>query len=259
MRTHAFAGALIALALLVSSCKNDDIVVQTQDYNARESGTLILDPVRAIVVVNELGPVIIEGGSDTSSIRWFLDKNVSAESQSQADRLFPRLSITLQTVRDTAFIGLNSVPDVNFSPSSLSLTLPYWIPCTVRRVAVATVVSYLRSTFTGENVGNTTILGHEGSCVLSGVKGDISVELALPDSGLCKVAMGEGNIFLRIPASTSALLSVSTGGGGITYSGLVINDLLGATPALSFTGRLGSGRGHIQLATGRGNISLVGF
>jgi hypothetical protein len=259
MRTCAFSSALIVLASVVSSCDNDDMVVQTHEYNARDAGTLTLDPVRAIVVANELGPVIIEGGSDTSLIRWFLDKNVSAESQAQAAQLFPRLSVTLHTVNDTAFISLNSVPDVNFRPSSLSLTLPYWIPCTLRRVAVAAVVSYLRSTFTGENVGNTTILGHEGNCILTGVKGEISVEMALPDSGLCKVAVDEGNILLKIPASTSSLLSLTTGSGAITYSGLIINDLLGSTPPLSLTGRLASGRGHIELATGRGNINLVGL
>lgn len=121
------------------------------------------------------------------------------------------------------------------------------------------MVSYLRSTITGENVGNTTILGHEGNCILTGVKGEISVEMALPDSGLCKIAVDEGNILLKIPASTSSLLSVTTGNGGITYSGLVINDLLGTTPTISLTGRLGSGRGHIQLATGIGNINLVGM
>ncbi len=259
MRTLTLIVTTSTIALHLSSCDKAETPVQTHDYNSRASGTLTMDPVRAIVVANELGPVIIDGGSDSSIIRWFIDKNVVAESQEQAEQLFRRLSVTLRTVDDTAFISLSSVPDVNFTPSSLSLTLPYWIPCTLRRVSVATVVSYLRSTFTGEIVGNTTILGHEGNCILSGPKGEISVEMALRDSGLCLVSMGEGNILLKIPSSTSSLISVTTGSGTLTYSGLVINDMIGISPPTSFTGRLGSGRGRIQLATGKGNISLIGY
>lgn len=259
MRRRTTVCAILLLASFLSSCDKGETPVQTHDYNSRESGTLTLDPVRTIVVANELGPVIIEGGSDSSTVRWFIDKNVVAESQEEADQLLRRLSVTLRMVGDTAFISLNSVPDVNFTPSSLSLTLPYWIPCTLRKVSVATAVSYLQSTFTGENIGNTTIVGHEGNCILSGTKGEISVEMALPDSGLCLVSMGEGNILLKIPSSTSSLISVTTGSGTLTYSGLVINDMIGITPLTSFTGRLGSGRGRIQLATGKGNISIIGY
>ena len=256
MNTPALIFAMLAMAARISSCNPDEVVVQAHDYNSRESGTLPLDPVRAIVVANELGPVFIEGGSDTSTVRWFLDKNVTAESQDQAEQLFPQLSVTLQSLNDTAFISLRSVPQANFNPSALSLTLPYWIPCTLRRVSIATHVSYLRSTFIGENIGNTTILGHEGNCILSGSKGQVSVETALPDSGLCMVAMAEGDIILKVPASTSSLFSAVTANGTIAYSGLVINDRV--TTSQSLTGRLGSGRGNIQLTTAKGNISIVG-
>jgi hypothetical protein len=257
MKTYVLIPYMLVLGLFVASCNKDELIVQTHDFNSRESGTLTLNPVRAIVVANEIGPVFIEGGSDTSSVRWFLDKNVTAESQAQADQLFPQLSITLQTVNDTAYISLHPVPQVNFNPSTLSLTLPYWIPCTLRRVSIATHVSYLRSTFVGENVGNTTILGHEGNCILSGSKGQVSVEMALPDSGLCIVAMAEGDIILKVPVSTSSLFSAVTANGSITNSGLIINDRI--TTTLSLTGRLGSGRGNIQLTTSEGNISIVGF
>ncbi len=259
MRRRTTVCAILLLAPFLSSCEKGETPVQTHDYNSRASGTLTLDPVRAIVVANELGPVIIEGGSDSSTVRWFIDKNVVAESQAEADQLLRRLSITFRTIGDTAFISLNSVPEVNFTPSSLSLTLPYWIPCTLRKVSITAEVSYLRSTFTGENLGTTTIRGHEGNCILAGGKGEFSVEIALPDSGLCLISAGEGNMLLKIPSSTSSLISATTGSGTLTYSGLVIYDMIGTTPPTSFTGRLGSGRGHIQLATGKGNINIVGF
>ncbi len=108
-------------------------------------------------------------------------------------------------------------------------------------------------------MGNTTIIGHEGNCILSGAKGEISVELALPDSGLCRITMDEGNILLRIPASTSSFLSLTLGDGSFKYSGLVITEWLSSTPPHSLRGKIGSGRGLIQLSTGRGNINLVGL
>jgi DUF4097 and DUF4098 domain-containing protein YvlB len=93
--------------------------------------------------------------------------------------------------------------------------------------------------------------------VLSGSNGDASVEISLPDSGLCRVIFTTGNITLRIPTTTSSMLSAQTGNGTIVHSGLVIGD--SARTVHSFTGRLGTGRGNIQLTTGTGNISITGF
>jgi hypothetical protein len=243
--------------VLSVSCKNDEPIVATHQYNERSSGDFTLTTFRAIVVQNQLGPVIIEGSSQDSTIGWFLDKWVTAESQTVANQVFSQFVVSLKSSSDTAYIDVQ-VPVGMFSPACLlSLTVPDHTPCILRKVGGTSHISYLQSTFVGENLSTTTVQGHEGACMLSGLVGDVSVEMALPDSGLCRVIFSIGNITLRIPATTSSILAAQTGNGSILYSGIVIGDTVRTTHSL--TGRLGTGRGNIQLTTGKGNISIAGF
>ncbi|HUI28623.1 MAG TPA: hypothetical protein VLX91_00300 [Candidatus Acidoferrales bacterium] len=246
------------VSLLLSSCdRGDEALVETQQYNQRSSGSLSLGRVNSIVVQNQMGPVIIEGSPDTSVIGCFMDKTVSAESQEEADQVFSEMVTGLQTNGDTAYVSVQ-VPTGSVSTSSLlSLTLPDRIPCILRKVSGTTDVAYLQTSFVGENVAATTIRAHEGNCVLNGSSGDVSIQISLPDSGLCRVNYDSGNISVGIPTSTSSLLSAQTGAGTILYSGIVINDLQSTSHSL--TGRMGSGRGRIQLITGKGNIGITGY
>jgi hypothetical protein len=248
---------LIALALLAISCKKNESVVQTYEYDQRSSGVLALSPVKAIVVQNQFGPVIIEGISNTSEVDWFLDKGVTADSQTAADQIFSQILVTLQTSNDTAYVSVSGPSDIHSYSSLLSLSVPSNVPCVLRKVNGPTYVSYLDSSFVGENLTTTTIQEHQGDCILLGSNGDVSAEIALPDSGLCRVSFNSGNITLKIPTATSSMLSAQTGRGTITDSALVIGNLV--RTANSLTGKLGTGHGNIQLSTGTGNIVLDGF
>jgi len=244
-------------ALLHISCNKDDSIVQTHQYNERSSGNLPISPVDAIVIQNQLGPVIIEGSSDTSVVGWFLNKSVTAESQAAANQVFSQILVNLQTINDTAYVSVQIPSGTTTYSSLLSLTLPAHIPCILRRVNGTSNVSYLQSSFVGEDVATTTVQAHQGDCVLSGSNGDASVEISLPDSGLCQVIFTTGNITLRIPATTSSMLAAQTVNGTIVHPGLVIGDSVQTTYSLA--GKLGTGRGNIQLTTGTGNISITGF
>lgn len=239
------------------SCNKDDPIVQTHQYDERASGNLSISPVNAIVVQNQLGPVIIEGSSDTSVVGWFLNKSVTSESQAAANQVFSQILVNLQTSNDTAYVSVQIPSGTPSCRSLLSLTVPNHTPCILRKVSGTTNVSYLWSSFVGESVTATTVRAQQGDCVLNGSNGDVSVEISLPDSGLCRVLFTTGNITLRIPTTTSSALAAQTGNGTIVHSGLVIGD--SARTTHSFTGRLGTGRGNIQLTTGAGNININGF
>jgi hypothetical protein len=248
---------VIALTLVSLSCKNDEVIVQTHQYNNRSSGDFSLGPVHAIVVENQLGPVIIDGNSRNTTVGWFQDRWVTAESQTSADQVFSQMLVNMQTSNDTAYITVLMPTRSTSCTSSLSLTVPYPTSCILRKVGGACNVSYLQSSFIGENVATTTIQGHQGNCVLSGSNGDASVEISLPDSGLCRVMLATGNIRVRIPATTSSMLEAHTGNGTIVHTGLAIGESVQTVH--SFTGKLGTGRANIQLTTGTGNITVTGF
>lgn len=244
---------VMIVATVFASCEKDNSIVQTQQYNERESGQFALGAVKAVVVQNGFGPVIIEGVSATSSLGWYLDKSATADSQTEANQIFSKILVNLQTINHTAFVSVQAPSGA----SLLSLEMPSQIPCVFRKVNGTSDVSYLDTTFIGENVSSVTIMAQNGSCELTGTGGDASVELALPDSGRCRIATSTGNIALKIPTGTSSLFSAQTGGGAISHSGIIIADSLRSYNSLA--GKLGAGRGDIQLSTGKGNISITGF
>ena len=249
---------VVAASFFPISCKKDDSTIKsTSQYNQRASGSLSLSAVRAIVVQNQMGGVMIEGSSDSTQVGWFLDKRVTAESQAAAEQVYSQLRVSMQTANDTAYIDVNKPSGLTACSSSLSLSVPRQTPVILRKVVGACNVSYLQSSFTGENVTTTTILGHNGDCVLNGSSGKATVEISLRDSGFCNISFASGTIELKIPAATSSMLFAQTGTGIITHSGLMVNDT--SRTAHSFSGKLGSGRATIRLSMGAGSISITGF
>jgi hypothetical protein len=249
---------LIIIIIVLTSCSKDESITQSnQDYNERASGSLSLSFVKAIVIENQTGGVVIEGNSDTTKIGWFLDKHVIAESYAAANEVFSNIRVTLKTTNDTAYVTVEIPPAANSNNTQLSLTAPNNIPCILRMVDGESNISYLQNNFVGENVASINIVGHTGNCVLNGTGENAAVEMAIPDNGLCRINLDAGNITLKIPSATSSMLSAFSSDGAVFSSGIVIDDLSQSSNSLS--GKLGTGNGVIELSTGKGNISIVGF
>jgi len=87
--------------------------------------------------------------------------------------------------------------------------------------------------------------------------GSVDGTVTLPPGGEIMLSTVNGDIDLRIPASTSAELSALVGIGAITWDNL---DLLNVVHTnASLTGTLGDGTGLIDLDTRNGNIDVTGF
>ncbi len=249
---------LIIIIFVLTSCDKDETITQSnQEYNERASGSLSLTFVKAIVIENQTGGVVIEGNNDTTKIGWFLDKHVIAESYAAANEVFLKIRIALQTTNDTAYITVEIPPGANSNNTQLSLSVPNNIPCILRLVDGESNISYLKNNFVGENVASINIVGHTGNCILFGNGENAVVEMAIPDNGLCRMNFNAGNITLKIPSATSSMLSAFSSDGAVFSSGIVIDDL--SQSSNSITGKLGTGNGAIELTTGKGNITIEGF
>lgn len=113
---------------------------------------------------------------------------------------------------------------------------------------------------------DVSVANANGGIVLDDIVGDVLVQLGngaveadvtLPLDGTLEMGVGNGEIDLRIPRSTSALFSASVGTGMITLANLTLEDVV-STPA-TLSGRLGTGRGAIDLTLGNGTITVTGF
>lgn len=242
----------VYIILLLNSCKNNDTIVQLHEYNERAAGSFIIGKVNAFVIENQLGPIIIEGNSDTSVVNWFLNKSTSAKSNMDANKVFSEINANLTVKIDTAYIKVTGSES-----ALLSLTLPNKIPCILRNVKGTSNVSYLFSDLIGENVNSITVVSHQGNLIVNNAKGNSSVEIVIPDSGKCVVNLLEGDIALKVPTSTSSVFFAETKSGAFTLSNLQLSDSVRTTHSL--TGKLGNGGSQIYLKTEKGDITVIGF
>jgi hypothetical protein len=119
-----------------------------------------------------------------------------------------------------------------------------------------TVPSHLAVDVTQVN-GHVTVLDIENSLFVDVGNGNVDGTVILPPGGEIMLSTVNGDIDLRIPASTSAELSALVGFGSITWYNLDITNAVQTNQSL--TGTLGEGTGLIDLDTRNGNIDVTGF
>lgn len=104
--------------------------------------------------------------------------------------------------------------------------------------------------------GKLSLQGIAGSVQGTTTNGTIDVQVAIPDSGFCRLAGTNTPVTLRVPDSTSARVYVTTTNGQIRHSGLAI---AGNVDQHRIDGRLGDGRGDISITTTNGDVVLTGY
>jgi len=105
--------------------------------------------------------------------------------------------------------------------------------------------------------GRVRLLGIIGDAIASVSNGDIDCSVTPQDGGEIMLSAVNGDIDLRIPTWTSAILSAFTSNGTIIRDNLNLSGV--DQTARSLNGILGSGSGAIVLETLNGNISISGF
>ena len=82
------------------------------------------------------------------------------------------------------------------------------------------------------------------------------MDIVLPERGDCTLKSSNGAINFSIPSTTSAMIQASTSNGKIRVEDLYIT--VTKMEKTEFKGRMGSGRGNIDLETSNGSIVIKG-
>jgi DUF4097 and DUF4098 domain-containing protein YvlB len=219
-------------------------------------GESIVTNEHVIIVRNPLGTVTINGeASANPSVRWYVYKTVQTESRTQADELFASITLNLQTSNDTIYVTLNSSRHDNSSlQGSVQIGIPYDMICRIEQVEGNTYVSDLDTLLFIQNASNVDVQRHNGSCDISSGEGNVSVEIALPVSGFCRVNVTKGDISLKVPTTTSATVYAKSNNGIVSLTGLSLTIIQQQPDFLA--GTLGTGAGEIHAETNQGNIGL---
>ncbi|MFC1716838.1 DUF4097 domain-containing protein [Candidatus Poribacteria bacterium] len=103
--------------------------------------------------------------------------------------------------------------------------------------------------------GIITVDNHHGNLNARTSNGVISADVVLPRQGDCILKTSNGPITLSVPDSSSAMVEASTSNGKIEIHDLSVSVI--KMEKAEFKGKMGSGRGNIDLQTSNGRILIT--
>ncbi len=259
-RSASRCAAPLAATLLLSAFACGDSSTQPPaTATGRDQGNITLTTQTAVLAVNPIGPLIVNGENVGPLMRWVLDKSVTAPTPdaARAALTFIRL-LDMAIPPDTLGVLVDAPLDTEgrFYSAQLTLGIPARKGCLLW-VAGEARVSYLQSDLEIWSGGPVTVNEHTGSCRIDTISGDISIHLWLPTGGECIATADEGRIALQVQSLASARVSLLTGAGNVTVINLSLTNVVQSSGSL--TGILGAGAGEIRLATGGGDVVLIGY
>lgn len=257
---YFFATFLIALFLFGCKSNSSTEVIKLVSASGPEFGEFVITGADQIEIENEIGGIILNGSNSKDTIQYYLNKMVRAETVLKAESEFSEIKLINEqednSIKYSIFAPENSAYYEYYC--SMSLDIPYELPCSINQPNKGVHSNYLDSTLIIQNsTGMIEVTKHTGSCDVKTSLGNIFIETILPEKGFCRSYSASGNIRLEILVNTSATIYAKTADGLVSYENLTILDLEESDDQL--IGKLGSGDGEIYLETNQGNIEIVGF
>ena len=262
---------ILALALLAVFFIACPLVTSTSVAD----NTVTLAGQTKLVVRNQNGSVQLTKTSD-NAVGLHMTKRVTGPNATECQN---RLADIMISVTDTGgLVGVFvATPEggVYTYGVDIQATLPAWLQTDVSSVngdisgglftspmklvttnGTVTVDDISASVDAQSTNGKLSLQGIAGSVQGTTTNGMIDVQVAIPDSGFCRLEGTNSTVTLRVPDSTSARVYVTTTNGQIRHSGLAI---AGNVDQHRIDGRLGEGRGDISITTTNGDVVLTGY
>ncbi|UCE06389.1 MAG: DUF4097 family beta strand repeat protein [bacterium] len=250
------------MIFLVLSCsrENGTEPLTLETYGMREFGGIKLSGEHVIHSQNSIGSIYIDGKVLDDTLLVYIYKTITAESKKLAQDHFSDIRLKHFSLNDTLYTSIDQVyhPKIEQYSCALFLTIPYQMECMIQNTKEKVSVSDLNSKLIVKDSNDEIeVIRHIGSCEVNTLEGNISIEVAIPDSGFCRGITACGDIFLKIPDTTSAKLSAYSHSGKVEYSNLTFANIIQKSDSLA--GILEKGSGQIYLETNEGDIQIIGF
>ena len=261
MRRRGAAGRLGAmlLALALGSGCGEQSTRPLVNFHATgtASGEIGLQGETTLRCVSTKGQVTVEG-EGLDFVRWYIYRYAAAPTQERANAALAGIVPEFRSVGDTLEFDVATPPSGGvYYYGAVTLGIPSWMSCVIAGATAPVRVSDLSGDLTVTGRDSVTVARHTGSCDVSLTKGGLSLEVAVPESGVCIGKTDDGSIRLRLPAGSSARLVAHTAAGTVTVTGLALADRVDSTGFVS--GKLGSGTAVVLLETRKGNIQVIGL
>ena len=250
----------ILFVIILYGCNNSSEPETLFESTERYSNNFDFSPsINQIAVTNPIGFIFLYGSTDTTKVRYVIDRTVKAKTKSLAEIELKKINLEHLISDDTLFCNIIYPSDLNnLYEGNLSLDVPYKKNIKIKNPNQGIYAAYLSANLEVETKNwKSTIEQHNGSLEVNSVGGNITATLDIQKDGFCKCYTDSGDIYIRIPANTSANVNIKTITGSITYTNLNLSIDTSSNQALK--GVLGSGEGNIFLESKKGKIVLEGF
>jgi DUF4097 and DUF4098 domain-containing protein YvlB len=193
---------------------------------------------------------------DSDTIQVTFDKWATGDDREEAEDRMDDMKISISEDTGSGTLSID-VDRRSYSwggyGCNVSLNIPSSISLDLKSTNGAIEIQDTRgSAILETSNGSITVRNHYGELNGSSSNGAINVDIILPAYGECILRTSNGQIVLSVPNTTSAMIEASTSNGKIEIEGLdVTATKVGKT---DFKGKMGGGKGHIDLETSNGNV-----
>ena len=253
--------------MILSSCSSDSDdsvpLVSNTNFEAVESFNFVVPVVNhtLFTLIGVNGEININGDGGADSVTITGTKHVLSESVEDAQTQLQDLKVNVQDLLTE--IRVETIQPANTGGRSYivnyAVTLPRFLKNNVTNLNGIVTLDSIDNDVTVLNMnGTATLTNITGSASASILNGQIQGAVTLPLNGVIDMATLNGDIDLKIPVNTSAVLSASVTVGTITTQNLVLQNIVSTPTFLS--GTLGTGQGAVKLEAKQiGNIIVTGI
>lgn len=210
--------------------------------------------------LDDISGAITIRGAETTTVDIWAERRVRSSSSSDAEAFLELVTVDVSEIGSEIFVH-TQVPNHTGERDVLvhyELTIPSYLSVVVQDVNGVVDLSGMEASVTAQTVnGAVYVRDMVGDVQASTVNGNVDVDVTLvPPDGTVDLSAVNGNIVLDLPASTSAMLGADVVNGTVTVTGLTLTNA--TSTVRSVHGRLGTGRGLIDLSVTNGVITVRG-
>lgn len=206
------------------------------------------------------GTITIGGDANAQELRIGGTRRVASASIRDAQDRLPGLQVTVAEGATEVLVRTSQPKNTEGRDYTVdyTITLPSRLAVEVASVTGSVGVRSINNSVAVDLVtGDVHLDRIVGAASVGLVTGAIEGRITLPEQGTIRLTTVTGNIVLRVPAATSAMLAAQVVTGITAITNLELREQ--QRSPTSIQGRLGDGRGTIALSAVTGAITITGF
>ena len=225
--------------ITISGCRKVGLILGQHESSSSELQEIALNGQKNLTIENTNGKIDISASDTAKNIYCKIEKEVkSGESSDDAKEHLSAISINVTKTSSDVKIKVNQ-------PNNDDRT--YLI-----KFDIVMPDNFNYNLNLGN--GNVTVNSSTKNLVINIGNGNADADVNLADNCDVSMSVGNGLIDLKIPGSTNSVIDAKAGNGAVKTSGLNMEDEQSSIRNL--TGKLGSGKGTIDLSVGNGMITV---